>query len=427
MTARPPARHAMGSAKMTPMGNAWDAGLTDGARSTRRTKLWELRHALHCSIVGTCLSVEELRTIGKRAGQKIAPTRTDYEIHALFCAASAKKCAIAKALQKALDAKFARSVRRFRDATSEDELVGLWKEAWSHGDVAGPYWAIVTHPAVTDRLVSDAFGQIHMLSHLSGAPRHDASKREKGLTAQIEQLQQEIRVLRKRINDRDRALADLHTVKRDLEFSRREVGRLRENLANHESDQIVQSLHTTVHKLTRESNTHVRMIEKLERDLSAARAANDDLRQTQSGASIKAQEFARRATRPTGPDGAFDAATDPIDQDWQANEQIPNLLGKCLLYVGGRRNSIAHLRNLVECHNGAFLHHDGGQEERKSRLNEALSQADIVACPVDCVSHNACLKAKAHCKLANKPFVLLRTASLSSLANSLDVIADHVA
>jgi len=49
---------------------------------------------------------------------------------------------------------------------------------------------------------------------------------------------------------------------------------------------------------------------------------------------------------------------------------------------------------VVERAGGQFVHHDGGLEDGESRLWRALGSADVVICPVDCVSHNACLLAK---------------------------------
>ena len=46
-------------------------------------------------------------------------------------------------------------------------------------------------------------------------------------------------------------------------------------------------------------------------------------------------------------------------------------------------------------------------------------------CPVDCVSHGACLRAKRFCKRAAKPFVPLRSAGLSSFVGGLRLIAEH--
>ena len=133
-------------------------------------------------------------------------------------------------------------------------------------------------------------------------------------------------------------------------------------------------------------------------------------------------QAAESFTRPT-----LECQFDQPDAHAEADDTTPDLLGKRVLYVGGRPGTVVHLRSLIERHNGAFLHHDGGKEERDARLNEVLSQADLVVCPTDCVSHTACLRAKSFCKMAKKPFIILRSASRSSLANQLGEIATQVA
>ena len=96
-----------------------------------------------------------------------------------------------------------------------------------------------------------------------------------------------------------------------------------------------------------------------------------------------------------------------------------DLCGRRIAYVGGRAGAVSHFRALVESLNGRFSHHDGGIDDNIARLGGVLNQADVVLCPVDCVSHGACLKAKTFCKQAAKPFVPLRTAGLSSLVRGL--------
>ena len=66
-----------------------------------------------------------------------------------------------------------------------------------------------------------------------------------------------------------------------------------------------------------------------------------------------------------------------------------------------------HFRALVESANGRFAHHDGDIEDGAQRLDRVLSQADVVLCPIDCVSHSAYLRAKKFCKRAAKTFVPL--------------------
>jgi len=61
------------------------------------------------------------------------------------------------------------ALRRFAKVETAAELLGLWKQALEHGEIAGPYWALLTHPVTDNRLVQEVFGDVHMLSHLVGA------------------------------------------------------------------------------------------------------------------------------------------------------------------------------------------------------------------------------------------------------------------
>src|SRR4029077_12448859 len=51
--------------------------------SSRRTKIWELAATLHCSIVGTCLTTGELRTLLRRSDATIDRQATDHDLHGL--------------------------------------------------------------------------------------------------------------------------------------------------------------------------------------------------------------------------------------------------------------------------------------------------------------------------------------------------------
>lgn len=97
----------------------------------------------------------------------------------------------------------------------------------------------------------------------------------------------------------------------------------------------------------------------------------------------------------------------------------PDLYGRTVLYVGGHQRLVPHYRQLVEKHGGRFVHHDGGREVAYAALPKMLSTADVVLCPVDCVSHSACICVKRMCKQNGKPFVMMRSSGLSSLARGL--------
>jgi hypothetical protein len=99
-----------------------------------------------------------------------------------------------------------------------------------------------------------------------------------------------------------------------------------------------------------------------------------------------------------------------------------NLSGKCVLYIGGRAGNICRMCDLVDKMNGKLIHHDGGKEDSLATLKGAISSADAVIFPTDCVSHSSALEAKKLCKKMIKPLLPIRSSSLSSLVDGLTKI-----
>jgi hypothetical protein len=98
----------------------------------RRSRLSELDSLLHCSIIGTCLSTSELRKLVSRFTLLDRHSSTDLEIHDAAVQLAIDGGSGCKALQKALDTRYAGALR-------------------------------------TLSVRQAAFGEIHMLSHLVGA------------------------------------------------------------------------------------------------------------------------------------------------------------------------------------------------------------------------------------------------------------------
>ena len=100
----------------------------------------------------------------------------------------------------------------------------------------------------------------------------------------------------------------------------------------------------------------------------------------------------------------------------------PDLCGRCVLYIGGRSGQYSHFRQLVEQQNGKFIHHDGGREDGHQKLASIVSKADVVLCPLDCVSHNAMNAVKRHCQNNTKQLVFIPHASLSAFSKGLNEV-----
>ncbi|MBB3589875.1 hypothetical protein FHX08_000219 [Rhizobium sp. BK529] len=117
-----------------------------------------------------------------------------------------------------------------------------------------------------------------------------------------------------------------------------------------------------------------------------------------------------------------------VQADQGAQETVSGhskLDGRSFLYVGGRDCQVAHLRQIASSFGAELIHHDGGLREAVSRIDTVLPSVDCVFCPIDCISHDACLRVKTGCKKFGKAFIPLRNGSKSSLERALQTMNER--
>ena len=402
-------------------------GTPETAPTSRRRLLWEVWDGYHCSICGTCLSFAELGKIAGKAGLRFEPDESEHGIHGHFVQLAAKPGRVAKLIQKILDRKYRNTVERFRRAKSEVQVGELWSRALAEGDVPGPYWALMTHPRATPALMVRAFGEVHMLSHLAGATNRADIRRLRTLEGERQELTEQLAVARCRLSERE---AEQRRLSEDHEAETRELtnrlraaqaaemrldqleGRLRE-LEDGEALRMLRARNATLESefddTRRELRNESQRRSAIERELSALHTAHQEMSSTVR--ELNAECHALESMLRSGIDNTNDGGIEPA--------AAVDLCGRRVAYVGGRTGIVGHFRALVERLNGHFIHHDGGIEDHEGQLGRVLGQADVVLCPVDCVSHRACLRAKQFCKRNAKPFVPLRSAGLSSFVTGL--------
>ena len=182
----------------------------DKRHSRRRKKLWDLQTHFHCSVIGTCLTLDELRRLCRKANIVFETTVSDHELHSAFVNVAGESAYPSRLLQKHLDSKYKRIIQQFLKIRVVDELPRLWNEAMKTGEVASAFWALLTHPRTSDELLDQMYGDIHMLSHLAGASvRVDMQeltlqrRRVENLEAQLKKLQQDST---RKLKEQDKAI-----------------------------------------------------------------------------------------------------------------------------------------------------------------------------------------------------------------------------
>ncbi len=387
---------------------------------TRRIKLWELDQRFHCMVIGTCFTLKELRRIARRAGIGIEAEMSDYELHHSFVQVAGDPVFSAKLLNKSLDRKFETVVKRFSACTSADELRSRWDQAAAAGDITGAFWALITHPLAGTALRQRVYGEVHMLSHLAGHAHHSAQNELATLKRRVFELKGALEVVaetsRVRIKQMERRAEVLAQRGHRVDTLERELAAARAQLAALESGETLAQL-----RMEKEA-----LAQAIELASQRAEKAEHELREWTNLAlsNVPAPRAHIRVVTEEVSDGQPVGRCAPTCDAIKAGDcPGADLCGRRVLYVGGRNRQVAHFRALVAQRNGELLHHDGGLSESATRLTAMLQSADAVLCPVDCVSHDACLRIKRICKRAAKRFVPLRSASLSAFIAGLQEIA----
>lgn len=383
--------------------------------TTRRRRLDEVPSRWLCSVIGTCLTLADLRKLAVKIGLSLPADASEYRLHGAIVHLASDNRVLGKAVARLLDKRHAATVSRIVRAADEETLGRLWAEARNGGDIPGAYWALMTHPLELQALKDRVYGEVHMLSHLSGAAQRVDLQRTAGLEKQVADLTAEL--LRTRA-DLAQARQDRDAARRDAavgDIQRRRADQLAERLAELESGAALSAVQQSLRQVQAEKDTVSRALEAVQRRLEQAleqrqkdEADRRGLEQRLADAELRWQE-ARRAAPP---DRVVSNDTgDGID-----------LERRQILYVGGIGHAARHLEDVVKACNGVFVHHDGGLDDGCPRLAGAVSCADVVFCPVTCVSHEAVTHLKRNCRKACKPFVPLPNHSISTFRRALKLV-----
>jgi hypothetical protein len=376
------------------------------ATGSRRRRLWEVDRSCHCPLVGVSLPMETLRRlVSKSLGG--AALANDYEVHAGAVSECARRCKLAELLQAELDTRYVREIQAFREAKSTLAVAELWMAALKAGDVAGAFWAALSHPRCDMPLQEALCRDLHMFQHQAGAGVRLEIARFNALADENGVLVRELGKVQERIT---RAMSEKAS----------EIGQLQTELAQARAEVIVKDNH--IGFLAQELDTLRLTVPQLEDRqrlqhrlgamalrLEAANEENAELRR-------KLAQARRTSPATETPEGVLPAGVLTPASSQQA---VIYLHERLVLCVGGRSGNVAHYRDVVERVGGRFSHHDGGLEDSSSALDANLAAADLVICQTGCISHNAYWRVKDFCKRTGKRCVFVENPSTSSLERGL--------
>lgn len=418
LVSAPPAGPESGNATLHRVGDCCDPAedadraTTDGAAPHGRTRPFELDTHFFCSVIGTCLSTAELRKLMTRIDTVQADLQgaSDLDIHHDAVRLATQNAGVAKALQKALDHRHAAVIQRVSKLHDAAALVAFWEEALRQGEVPGAYWAVLMHRKATAELRQRVFGDVHMLSHLVGAANRADIRR-------LVALERENAELRERL-DRQQLRSQELAEEKDKTLSRlKALVQVQSTSPKPASPQDEADLELAARIRQEESERAASLIAvqtgRRERAEQAAVAAVADAnRLSEELEHLRAHAMAL----------GRELAAAEAQLKLHAGEAAPSayldsqLQGRRVLYVGGRPSSMPAIRDLVHRHGGEFQRHGGRLEDRSGLLASAVSWAEVVVFPVDCIDHESVDNIKRVCVRQQVRYLPLRSAGIGCFA-----------
>ena len=374
--------------------------------SSRRRRIWELSRNCHCPLIGVALPLGTLRKLVEKVTGGML-MHDDYEVHVGAVNDCTSRNRLAEAVQKELERRYAQVIFRFRSARTAAQVAELWEAAVNAGDVAGAFWAGLSHPACVPALEEKMCRDIHMVQHQAGACARADIGKYNALLGDKARIEGELARLQARCN------ALLHEKKLDADrfeqqlMAARAVTIARETDVHNLRNELAQ-LRSTIPELETRKRL-ANQLARMEARETALRGQIAELKTNRAEAAARVAEPAAAAPAPAVP--ASTPAAPPV---------IPiQLVNQSVLCVGGRSGNVSFYRKMVEKSGAQFAHHDGGLEDSSNQLDASLAAADLVICQTGCISHGAYWRVKEYCKRTGKRCVFVDNPSVSSLARGL--------
>lgn len=367
-----------------------------GIRNEKRKAWHEIPDMLICPVIGTCLDIEEQKTICRKCRIPFEGL-SDYELHSLLVRSGSSDSTLGRRMHHDLDMKYRKEINLW-GCCGEEELLSRWEQDLESGEIAPVLWIAATHPALSDAALNRIFGDVHMLMHRQGESVRLRLRENERLRAYNLYLTEKVRKLQVL-----RAQAA-----RDLDASEKNRAGLAARLENR--------AYRTPSEAGGEASE--KRIERLEQQVQSLVARMGELKTENHrlSESLNASEAVNRLLSAELMESMRD-----LKKQEDACAVCPNhsLCEKRVLVVGGMTRAKAAYQTLVETMGGQFRHHDGRRGGGNRALEGHITWADVVLCPVDINSHNACLSVKKLCEKMNKPYRMLPRSGLGSVTRSL--------
>ncbi len=386
--------------------------------------IWEIESQFKCPIVGAMLTVEKHKQILKKCGYDVNKMKP-YEFHQQLMSRLHGRNNVSVKVNNFIRSQAAKHMKKI-DGLEEKQIRILWKEQLENGHAGPMMYAIIAHKSTGSELLQDIYGEIHMQAHAN--MKEIFNVRKKGLI-----MNEALAMEKKKVISKNQKIKILMDAKK--------ADARKNSLLEAENRSLVQLVSRI--KNTQEKVNHGKSLSSHEQkiaDLNAKLLSSENqLRIKERGKrALQIQLFESKDENRFLKEG-FQALSEnfaslpPLNCTEGSNcsdcfgESCPQyqLCAKRVFMIGGITKMKSFYKDIVENAGGKFDYHDGYLKNGHTNLEARVKRCDVVLCPVNCNSHNACLKVKKFCNRYQKPLKFLGSSSLSAVSRAIFLPQDR--
>ena len=357
--------------------------------------IWEIHSCFICPVAGFCFSDFEIKKILKAPGNPKVAAMGSYALHQAVMAKLGDKNNSSEKADRLLRSKYAKALDQF-GAMDEAEFEKAWINGLATRSMSAMFYVAAIRRDLSSSFLSKVYGDVHMSGYGAMAAMWDSFQKRDSVI-------EKNKALKERLSEWKHRNADLVGENMRLKglSARKSVLLVPKTNDTHghipDGDRIralegrIASQAKEIHRLERERR-------KAEIKMFEAVAINELLEQelNQLIAGFTQAQPSIRCTRESCPE--FDSCS------------------KRILIVGGLTKLKDMYKKIVESNGGIFDYHSGKIRNGKNNLEARVKRSDLVICPVNHNSHNACLKVKQFCSKHNKDMHMIPGSSLTAIS-----------
>jgi len=394
----------------------------------RKRRIWELQHFTVCRILGLTYNGDVLKELYKdlKLGHEYNGCMGAYEMHQQLIQLCRTQNRHAKRLERLLEKRFApyKEVARLdseaicRIIEGDGKMDGNNNNNLKEVPLSALIWFAVRNGDGNSgkEIESRIANALHLREHQALRFYDELSRRSGGkpelvtkeLHAALEAREKLQRRCERLEQKRDELIAErekLRAEKRELVHELEELRRMNEQLQARMHDAEGEATDKELEETKKELSI-------LRKELRRLSKENAELLKKSKAEQRNIEQDERTHTR--------DCSKCNANTNANANKNKNNeLRGLRVAYIGGVESMKLCYREIAESFGCLFCYHGGHCMRGKKEIEGIVEKSDVIFCPVDINSHNACRMVKEACKMRNKPCYFLRSSGLSALRKAL--------